>query len=125
MCFPGDPEVLCIGCAGVGKTLLVKQLKRLCSASAQSGDAVNVETEPTVGVELDRIRSDGVSCVIREVGAAMMPTWPSYFRSAATVMVRHPSDVCVFVCLRVCVACDEDMSSRTSSLCRRLLAGSL
>eukprot|EP00455_Lapot_gusevi_P039882 TRINITY_DN4488_c0_g3_i2.p1 TRINITY_DN4488_c0_g3~~TRINITY_DN4488_c0_g3_i2.p1 ORF type:complete len:179 (+),score=13.12 TRINITY_DN4488_c0_g3_i2:96-632(+) len=80
-------EVLCLGCHSVGKTLLVKRIKNAC-LKAESGDEKEIPLEPdrTVGVELDRMKYEGISFTIREVGAAMMPTWPSYFANAKILL---------------------------------------
>jgi hypothetical protein len=49
---------------------------------------VQLETDPTIGVELDRMALHGRRIVIREVGGAMSPTWPSYFAKATAILVR-------------------------------------
>ena len=93
MSKPAAPEILCLGCAGVGKTSLIKQLKQLkqlgqSSASAADAAAAFEPEEPTVGVELDRMTlgDDRTAAVIREVGAAMMATWPSYVPACRCLM---------------------------------------
>eukprot|EP01006_Ploeotia_vitrea_P040749 TRINITY_DN66460_c7_g2_i1.p3 TRINITY_DN66460_c7_g2~~TRINITY_DN66460_c7_g2_i1.p3 ORF type:complete len:153 (-),score=81.49 TRINITY_DN66460_c7_g2_i1:176-634(-) len=45
-----------------------------------------MSTEPTVGVEIDKMTYRGVTFVMREVGSAMMSTWESYCSNCAALM---------------------------------------
>ena len=87
MSKPAAPEILCLGCVGVGKTSLIKQLKQLGRSAAAAASAAAEPEEPTVGVELDRMTlGDRTAVVVREVGAAMMATWPSYVPACRCLM---------------------------------------
>lgn len=80
-----NPEVLVLGCGAVGKTLLIKQMKSVCSNKSKA-DKIQASYDPTVGVEIDHIKYKTTSFTIREVGSQMMMTWPSYFERCALVL---------------------------------------
>ncbi|XP_073462841.1 ADP-ribosylation factor-like protein 16 [Aquarana catesbeiana] len=76
---------LVLGPSGVGKTLLMKRLHKLCSKdSAGLGDPP--PTQPTVGTNLTDLTIQRVRITVREVGGSMGPIWPSYYQDCRTVL---------------------------------------
>ncbi|XP_018409144.1 PREDICTED: ADP-ribosylation factor-like protein 16 [Nanorana parkeri] len=76
---------LILGPSGVGKTLLMKRLQKLCSKdSAGLGDPPS--TQPTVGTNLTDLTIQRMRITVREVGGSMGPIWPSYYKDCRTVM---------------------------------------
>lgn len=89
-------NVLLLGCEGAGKTLLCRQIERLCSSASERAPPVDARTQPSVGVEL----LEAVHCkwrlFIREVGGAMQPVWHRYFDGCdAVVLVVDTSSAAV------------------------------
>lgn len=97
-------NVLVLGLDGAGKTLLVRQLaamlvkskrslldRLVASASPSSpapaspaaaddqANAVNPDTQPTIGVEHAVLPFDARTCGVCEVGAQLLPMWRAYF----------------------------------------------
>ncbi|XP_040294641.1 ADP-ribosylation factor-like protein 16 [Bufo bufo] len=76
---------LVLGPSGVGKTLLMKRLQKLCAKeSADLGDAP--PTQPTVGTNLTDLTIQRTRVTVREVGGSMVPIWPSYYEDCRTVV---------------------------------------
>jgi GTPase SAR1 family protein len=48
--------------------------------------SVSIETQPTIGVEIDRVSFNRQHMTLREVGSSMAPTWPSYYPSCQCLM---------------------------------------
>ncbi|XP_075072926.1 ADP-ribosylation factor-like protein 16 isoform X2 [Mixophyes fleayi] len=87
---------LVLGPSGVGKTLLMKRLQKLCSKdSANLGDPP--PTQPTVGTNLTDLTIQRTRVTVREVGGSMGPIWPSYYKDCRTVLfivdAANPSQV--------------------------------
>ncbi|XP_005407320.1 PREDICTED: ADP-ribosylation factor-like protein 16 [Chinchilla lanigera] len=68
---------LLLGAPGVGKTLLVKRLQRLCSRDGRGDLGDPPPTRPTVGTNLTDIMAPR-KITIRELGGCMGPIWSSY-----------------------------------------------
>ena len=90
---------LVLGCAGTGKTLLLKRLhqswgSRPASSSAAADLAMDIpSTVPTVGTELVTLSargrgsaSSGGEFTLREVGGSMAPIWHNYYKGCAAVI---------------------------------------
>jgi GTPase SAR1 family protein len=89
-------ETLVIGCAGAGKTLLLKalhlssgfrvtrKLNRLKKDSTRTN--VNAITVPTVGVETMSCSLGATKLNFREVGSSMCTMWSSYYAQVSTVV---------------------------------------
>ncbi|XP_072259518.1 ADP-ribosylation factor-like protein 16 [Pyxicephalus adspersus] len=76
---------LVLGPSGVGKTVLMKRLQKLCSKdSAGLGDPPS--TQPTVGTNLTDLTIQRVRVTVREVGGSMGPIWPSYYKDCSAVL---------------------------------------
>ncbi|KAG8565135.1 hypothetical protein GDO81_012731 [Engystomops pustulosus] len=76
---------LVLGPSGVGKTLLMKRLQKLCTRdSPDLGDAP--PTQPTVGTNLTDLTIQRTCVTVREVGGSMVPIWPSYYKDCKTVL---------------------------------------
>ncbi|ETV95470.1 hypothetical protein H310_10948 [Aphanomyces invadans] len=99
---------LVLGLDGAGKTVLLRQLSRICKDNARTHpelgsvfekvythlfshstphdvapeDTVNVATVPTTGVEEETISYRSMTVTLREVGAPMLTMWKSYFESS-------------------------------------------
>ncbi len=99
----GRPTVLILGCAGVGKTLLVRglsnranrggALKMICAnirpklGHDEDETRVKLDTQPTVGVELESLDAGRFGALIlREVGSPMLPMWHAYYKECAVVI---------------------------------------
>lgn len=80
-----NPEVLVLGCTAAGKTLLIKQLKAICTNKGKM-EKLQANYEPTVGVEIDHLKYKTTSFTVREVGSQMCLTWPSYYERCAMVL---------------------------------------
>ncbi|CAM9531618.1 unnamed protein product, partial [Phaeothamnion confervicola] len=83
------PEVLVLGRAGAGKTLLVRRLRREAagpSAPTSSKGDFNPRTLSTIGVEVDDLERNGRSVRLREVGHPMASMWPAYFAGACGLL---------------------------------------
>ena len=87
-------EILVLGCSRTGKTLLVRQLRRLCgtkvtrSSLFTSDTSIPTATAPTVGVEVDTLSyKNKFRFVVREVGYPMAEMWNSYHASCQAVIV--------------------------------------
>lgn len=80
---------LCLGPTGSGKTLLLKKL--------QNNDQVDETSSsvPTVGTNIFRIKYNNNTITVREVGGAMAPLWPKYFKGITNIMyVVDTSNLC-------------------------------
>ena len=77
-----DGEILLLGCEGAGKTLLCRQLERLCSGSG-TADECNTSTVPSIGTELLTLRRGKRAAAVREVGGAMRAVWARYCAACA------------------------------------------
>ncbi|XP_075702215.1 ADP-ribosylation factor-like protein 16 isoform X2 [Rhinoderma darwinii] len=76
---------LVLGPSGVGKTLLMKRLQKLCAKdSTDPGDVP--PTQPTVGTNLTDLTIQRIRVTVREVGGSMVPIWPSYYNDCRTVL---------------------------------------
>lgn len=90
--------VLVLGLDGAGKTLLVRRLaanltknkrslldrlapRSSSSSAASTEDAVNPDTQPTIGVEHSVLPFDSRAAALCEVGAQLLPRWHAYFES--------------------------------------------
>ncbi|XP_037349509.1 ADP-ribosylation factor-like protein 16 [Talpa occidentalis] len=69
---------LLLGAAGVGKTLLLKRLRKLSSPDGQGDLGDPPPTRPTVGTDLTDIAAPR-KITVRELGGCMGPIWPSYY----------------------------------------------
>ena len=88
---PDSGEVLLIGCEGSGKTLLSRHLQKLCSKDPSA--TLDVQTKPSVGVELAHLAHSRRAFTLREVGGVMLPLWPRYFDGcSALVFVADTTD---------------------------------
>ncbi|XP_076866186.1 ADP-ribosylation factor-like protein 16 [Brachyhypopomus gauderio] len=80
---------LLLGATGVGKTLLLKRLQKLCQRDAPANVADLGEppaTLPTVGTNLTDLRLRKRTVTVREVGGCMGPIWPSYYGDCTAVI---------------------------------------
>ena len=62
-------ELLVLGAEGAGKSLLIRNLKQLCS-----DDVTNDQSEstiPTMGVDISTVVVEEVEINVREIGASM------------------------------------------------------
>lgn len=78
---------LLLGATGVGKTLLLKRLQKLCQIDpcADLGEAP--VTLPTVGTNLtDLILKKKKKITVRELGGCMGPIWPKYYFDCKSVI---------------------------------------
>ena len=80
-------EILLLGCESAGKTLLCRQLERLCSAASASALPLDAKTQPSIGVELLDIVYRKHNLSVREVGGAMQPVWQRYFEGCGAVVL--------------------------------------
>ena len=92
-------DVLLLGCAGVGKTLLVRHLSRLYGhrlAEAQER-GMSLATTSTTGMEFDDLTLGKHTFTLREVGSPMLRMWHKYFPGtkvfAFVVDISLPSGV--------------------------------
>mmetsp|Transcript_22152 Transcript_22152/g.36699 ORF Transcript_22152/g.36699 Transcript_22152/m.36699 type:complete len:175 (+) Transcript_22152:80-604(+) len=85
-------EILVLGCSGAGKSLLVKQLKNIASNGFAS-PLEACDSQPTIGVELDKIQIRKKRIDVRELGGTLVEVWPKYFpASLAVIFVVDASD---------------------------------
>ena len=70
----GDREVLLLGVAGSGKTLLCRHLEHLCEGGHVVAD-LQAATVPSVGVELVNLRHHKDGLTLRECGGQMQEIW--------------------------------------------------
>ncbi|XP_069809385.1 ADP-ribosylation factor-like protein 16 isoform X5 [Dendropsophus ebraccatus] len=75
---------LVLGPSGVGKTLLMKRLHKLCTKDSDLGEVP--PTQPTVGTNLTDLTIQRTRVTVREVGGSMVPIWPSYYKDCQTVL---------------------------------------
>ncbi|XP_067237469.1 ADP-ribosylation factor-like protein 16 isoform X1 [Chanodichthys erythropterus] len=75
---------LLLGATGVGKTLLLKRLQKLCQMEADLGEAP--VTLPTVGTNLTDLIFRKKKITIRELGGCMGPIWPKYYLDCTSVI---------------------------------------
>ncbi|XP_053904075.1 ADP-ribosylation factor-like protein 16 isoform X1 [Malaclemys terrapin pileata] len=76
---------LLLGASGVGKTLLVKRLQKLCSKDGSRELGEPPPTLPTVGTNLTDLLIQK-KITIRELGGCMGPIWPSYYGDCSAVL---------------------------------------
>ncbi|XP_067403263.1 ADP-ribosylation factor-like protein 16 isoform X2 [Emydura macquarii macquarii] len=76
---------LLLGAAGVGKTLLVKRLQKLCSKEGPRALGEPPPTLPTVGTNLTDLLIQK-KITIRELGGCMGPIWSSYYGDCSAVL---------------------------------------
>mmetsp|Transcript_19726 Transcript_19726/g.33883 ORF Transcript_19726/g.33883 Transcript_19726/m.33883 type:complete len:178 (+) Transcript_19726:213-746(+) len=85
-----ESTVLILGCEGSGKSVLVRQLKNL--KKPLSSEEL-FDTQPTTGVEVDRIVYKKTKIFLRELGGNIIPVWPMYYKkSIAAVFLVDASD---------------------------------
>lgn len=77
---------LLLGATGVGKTLLLKRLHKLCQRGEPGDLGEPPATLPTVGTNLTDLTLRKRSVTVRELGGCMGPIWPSYFRDCTSVI---------------------------------------
>ncbi|XP_053084398.1 ADP-ribosylation factor-like protein 16 isoform X3 [Pangasianodon hypophthalmus] len=77
---------LLLGATGVGKTLLLKRLQKLCQRSEPADLGEPPSTLPTVGTNLTDLTLRKRRVTVRELGGCMGPIWPSYFRDCTSVI---------------------------------------
>ncbi|XP_017557087.1 ADP-ribosylation factor-like protein 16 isoform X2 [Pygocentrus nattereri] len=77
---------LLLGATGVGKTLLLKRLQKLCQRDGADLGEPPV-TLPTVGTNLTDLTLRKRRVTVRELGGCMGPIWPSYFIDCTSVIV--------------------------------------
>ncbi|NP_001082969.2 ADP-ribosylation factor-like protein 16 isoform X1 [Danio rerio] len=79
---------LLLGATGVGKTLLLKRLQKLCQMDpcADLGEAP--VTLPTVGTNLTDLilKKKKKKITVRELGGCMGPIWPKYYLDCKSVI---------------------------------------
>jgi ADP-ribosylation factor-like protein 13B len=81
------PEVLILGCTGVGKTHLNKQLARMVSPGDKGvGEEADFYLTSTTGLEREEVEARGRRLVLLEVGGPMQRTWPDFYRKCAGVV---------------------------------------
>ena len=97
-------DVLVIGLANVGKTLLVKQLlnqaqKPRQKAGTTADDGTNpIEpiTNPTSGFDTNKLRlPSGMEVYLNEVGSAMISTWHQFVTNSRSIMVSKHTNNCL------------------------------
>ncbi|XP_004861001.1 ADP-ribosylation factor-like protein 16 isoform X2 [Heterocephalus glaber] len=76
---------LLLGASGVGKTLLVKRLQKLCSRDGEGDLGDPPPTRPTVGTDLTDIMAPR-KITIRELGGCMGPIWSSYYGNCHSLL---------------------------------------
>ncbi|XP_015151049.1 ADP-ribosylation factor-like protein 16 isoform X3 [Gallus gallus] len=82
---PG-PTCLLLGATGVGKSLLGKRLRKLCSRDGAKELGEPPATLPTVGTNLTDLTLHR-RVTLRELGGCMGPIWPSYYGECSAVLV--------------------------------------
>ncbi|XP_010616926.1 ADP-ribosylation factor-like protein 16 [Fukomys damarensis] len=76
---------LLLGASGVGKTLLVKRLQKLCSQDGKGDLGDPPPTRHTVGTNLTDIMAPR-KITIRELGGCMGPIWSSYYGNCHSLL---------------------------------------
>eukprot|EP00944_MAST-04C_sp_MAST-4C-sp1_P008097 g8097.t1 len=79
-------DVLILGCGSVGKSHILRYLRKLTSNTKDRDEAISIQSQSTVGVEIDFLRLNTSKynrkqkreVRIREVGSPMMPMWNCY-----------------------------------------------
>lgn len=92
-------ECLILGPEGVGKTLLLKKLRKssMLTRSTPSNEVPSLSnthltegimhTVPTAGTNIERIQfAKGVVCTLRECGPIIAPLWSSYYSHSNMVV---------------------------------------
>ncbi|XP_016343744.1 ADP-ribosylation factor-like protein 16 [Sinocyclocheilus anshuiensis] len=77
---------LLLGATGVGKTLLLKRLQKLCQMGAQADLGEAPVTLPTVGTNLTDLILRKRKITVRELGGCMGPIWPRYYLDCRSVI---------------------------------------
>ncbi|XP_056107801.1 ADP-ribosylation factor-like protein 16 isoform X2 [Rhinichthys klamathensis goyatoka] len=77
---------LLLGATGVGKTLLLKRLQKLCQMDAHADLGEAPVTLPTVGTNLTDLIFRRKKITIRELGGCMGPIWPKYYLDCTSVI---------------------------------------
>ncbi|XP_060798501.1 ADP-ribosylation factor-like protein 16 isoform X1 [Neoarius graeffei] len=77
---------LLLGATGVGKTLLLKRLQKLCQRGDPDDLGEPPATLPTVGTNLIDLTLRKKRVTVRELGGCMGPIWPSYFSGCTSVI---------------------------------------
>ncbi|XP_062305396.1 ADP-ribosylation factor-like protein 16 [Osmerus eperlanus] len=77
---------LLLGATGVGKTLLLKRLQKLCLRDGSFDLGEPPVTLPTVGTNLTDLTLKRKRVTVRELGGCMGPIWPSYFTDCSSVI---------------------------------------
>ncbi|XP_016094008.1 ADP-ribosylation factor-like protein 16 [Sinocyclocheilus grahami] len=77
---------LLLGATGVGKTLLLKRLQKLCQMGAQADLGEAPVTLPTVGTNLTDLIFRKRKITVRELGGCMGPIWPRYYLDCRSVI---------------------------------------
>jgi hypothetical protein len=73
---------------GSGKTLLVRRMKQICNKRVPEEI---LDTQPTMGVELDQLPYGGVTLVFREVGGSFVQV---RFQPMRTCLLQEPHSKC-------------------------------
>ena len=82
-------SVVVVGLENAGKTLSVRQLRRICTTSLAertAGPAMSTRTRPTTGSEIDSFSCGGVELKVREVGSAFQLRWAKWYGNADAVL---------------------------------------
>ncbi|XP_065846430.1 ADP-ribosylation factor-like protein 16 [Oscarella lobularis] len=78
---------LLLGAKGVGKTLLLKQLRAIYAVkAAEEDDEAVPATIATIGTNLVSFTVGKEAITVREMGGAMAPIWSSCFEDAQNVL---------------------------------------
>ncbi|XP_042577259.1 ADP-ribosylation factor-like protein 16 isoform X2 [Cyprinus carpio] len=77
---------LLLGASGVGKTLLLKRLQKLCQMGAQADLGEAPVTLSTVGTNLTDLILRKRKITVRELGGCMGPIWPKYYSDCRSVI---------------------------------------
>ncbi|XP_060798503.1 ADP-ribosylation factor-like protein 16 isoform X3 [Neoarius graeffei] len=96
---------LLLGATGVGKTLLLKRLQKLCQRGDPDDLGEPPATLPTVGTNLIDLTLRKKRVTVRELGGCMGPIWPSYFSGCTSVII---SSSCIQL---LCVLSAEPLRS--------------
>uniref|UniRef100_A0A9J8BKL9 ADP-ribosylation factor-like 16 n=1 Tax=Cyprinus carpio carpio TaxID=630221 RepID=A0A9J8BKL9_CYPCA len=77
---------LLLGATGVGKTLLLKRLQKLCQMDADADLGEAPVTLPTVGTNLTDLVVRKRKITVRELGGCMGPIWTKYYVDGTSVI---------------------------------------
>ncbi|XP_030645802.1 ADP-ribosylation factor-like protein 16 [Chanos chanos] len=77
---------LLLGTTGVGKTLLLKRLQKLCQRDVPTELGEPPVTLPTVGTNLTDLTLKKKKMTVRELGGCMGPIWHSYYKDCSSVI---------------------------------------